>query len=1502
MGCTHRAGPTIKIRHLLRTPHKQHAGRMVCSSPGVSPTALSLTSAPLISQQLTQAGINRHITMPPLLDESPLRTPARIHLRALSPTLAPESPSPSPASGTAGGSPLATPFRPPFLASPLEEPPTPAPHPLPRGLTVSSPAGLGREGALSEEERRRVKSLALADLPTGSPSELLAHASQLRRGLLYMVDEAQAATEGLARSKAKFATYKASMKLWRSQQRKAVWAAMTRLKHRYREALAKHEESLPRARPRPRPGDEEAASADGPEAAWGAQCAQLNAQLEAMRASQQQMYRRIAGITSTAVAACAPGDGAAAPPPPPLLPAPATTSRAEGPEAPPPPPVSEDLVRAELGWLEDLCATRLPAMAHRTQGLERQCAALVDQRSKASEELAQLNGELMQAHAQLQELAQYKVLMHQDAHLTGLEFARGREGLLAARTLDCEAALAAATATQHAQNEAMLETRRACEEALQEAQRDIQQARAEASQLTAAQAEGQQWQGRYQELQRVAQQHMVPISPPATTAPARAEQLEAELARIRQQYGQQYADFARALEEHMSSHARIQRHHFHFKHLPDLPPRLRRRAGARNQREHGERLGQQEQAADHFDRTQRAMQEDVRLVRQSLTESIVLATQAERRRPAGPAARGAMAAQQARHEAEMARLALDQLRIQYADAQQQLADRRRAEERARGELQKLREDQGPVFDQLSQAAVQTAALQRQLLQREDEVAALEREKAELFASLHAQIRAAQQAQQQLDRIRSAPGLQASPQASPVPSQLATATGAFAIARAAAASGGPTASPLRFLGAALADQKRRAAAAAAQPRPPEQPPRGPALPSGGPQQQQEEEWLGMLREELAVRTRQVLEERHTSRGYQGRCEKMVQEVLQIKDQVASLSAKSRREKHELQGRVGLLQRQLEALVQQQPNPAAALAALAALEPPAALEGGLPLATRAVLTAATRKPPPPPPPPPTRPAPAFPPQGAVQLTRLRRELGALSAALGAIRLAVVGMPALSSRSAEASLGQALARLHADRALWTGRLAAMGRELVQSREQLGTEMRLRRALHNELQDARGNIRVYLRIRPMATSTSPPQPQGTAATAAKSGRRVSLGATGRLSGAGRPPPGSPSAWGADGVALPPEGSILGRVAAVRLGTLEVAGDGEHVRVAEGTRALGLLGFDRIWAEGSTQEDIFTEMRPLLTSLLDGYNVCIMAYGQTGSGKTYTMQGAPQTPGIIPHVIEDLFRRMGAPVPAQADPGGVGALLRDGATGCEYRVGMSIFEVYNNAVRDLLVPRDTGAGGGTPGEDDDDGASAEYDRAAEESSPATPVSAGGLGAGPVPGVEAVPVGSPQLALDLIRRGFGRRADASTQMNQSSSRSHGIVMLTVECSNPVAATVTRSKLYLVDLAGSECVAKSKVEGANLREASCINKSLCALGDVLSALGTSQPHIPYRRSKLTHILSDALGGDAKMVMVVCVSPLTSNLTETIHALQFGSRASHVTRGSAQRHTVHKPQKH
>ena len=196
------------------------------------------------------------------------------------------------------------------------------------------------------------------------------------------------------------------------------------------------------------------------------------------------------------------------------------------------------------------------------------------------------------------------------------------------------------------------------------------------------------------------------------------------------------------------------------------------------------------------------------------------------------------------------------------------------------------------------------------------------------------------------------------------------------------------------------------------------------------------------------------------------------------------------------------------------------------------------------------------------------------------------------------------------------------------------------------------------------------------------------------------------------------------------------------------------------------------------------------------------------------------------------------------------------------------------------------------------------------------LTAAPQAGATIAPVADPAAVLGLVRRGMEARVARRTDLNAHSSRSHLVVTLRANrrsllhdgaetygrraapaAMRPLTVRGRHSRLQLVDLAGSENAKMAGSEGAGLQEARAINRSLSALAGVLMALAKRLEHVPYRDSKLTRLLKDALGGDAKMLMVVCVAPEEPFAAESLQSLRFGTKARTVVKGQAQRRIVY-----
>ncbi|XP_036725910.1 kinesin-like protein KIF17 isoform X1 [Balaenoptera musculus] len=282
---------------------------------------------------------------------------------------------------------------------------------------------------------------------------------------------------------------------------------------------------------------------------------------------------------------------------------------------------------------------------------------------------------------------------------------------------------------------------------------------------------------------------------------------------------------------------------------------------------------------------------------------------------------------------------------------------------------------------------------------------------------------------------------------------------------------------------------------------------------------------------------------------------------------------------------------------------------------------------------------------------------------------------------------------------------------------------------------------------------------------------------------------------------------------------------------------------------FDGAYYMDHFTEQIYNEIAyPLVEGVTEGYNGTIFAYGQTGSGKSFTMQGLPDPPcqrGIIPRAFEHIFESVQC------------------AENTKFLVRASYLEIYNEDVRDLL---------GT-----DTKQKLELKEHPEKGAY-------------VKGLSMHTVHSVAQCERVMETGWKNRSVGYTLMNKDSSRSHSIFTISIE----IYAVDERGKdhlragkLNLVDLAGSERQSKTGATGERLKEATKINLSLSALGNVISALVDGRcKHIPYRDSKLTRLLQDSLGGNTKTLMVACLSPADNNYDETLSTLRYANRAKNI----------------
>ncbi|XP_072235900.1 kinesin-like protein KIFC3 isoform X2 [Leuresthes tenuis] len=346
---------------------------------------------------------------------------------------------------------------------------------------------------------------------------------------------------------------------------------------------------------------------------------------------------------------------------------------------------------------------------------------------------------------------------------------------------------------------------------------------------------------------------------------------------------------------------------------------------------------------------------------------------------------------------------------------------------------------------------------------------------------------------------------------------------------------------------------------------------------------------------------------------------------------------------------------------------------------------------------------------------------------------------------------------------------------------------------EMNLRKKCHNELVRLKGNIRVFCRVRPASQEEQD---------------------------------------SADARTL-----------------LSFDSDDDAILYLSNKGKVMTFELDKVFPPQATQEEVFQEVQSLVTSCIDGFNVCIFAYGQTGSGKTYTMEGVAENPGINQRALRLLFSE-----------------VTEKAPDWDYRITVSMVEIYNETLRDLLRENPT-------------------DKLDIKMNP------DGSGQLYVPGLTENSVQSPEDINRVFDLGHMNRATACTNLNEHSSRSHALLIITVSGFNSATGSRTQGKLNLVDLAGSERIGKSGAEGSRLREAQCINKSLSALGDVINALRSKHSHVPFRNSRLTYLLQDSLSGDNKTLMMVQVSPLPGNMSESVCSLKFAQRVRSVELSSS-----------
>ncbi|KOC65509.1 Protein claret segregational, partial [Habropoda laboriosa] len=352
-------------------------------------------------------------------------------------------------------------------------------------------------------------------------------------------------------------------------------------------------------------------------------------------------------------------------------------------------------------------------------------------------------------------------------------------------------------------------------------------------------------------------------------------------------------------------------------------------------------------------------------------------------------------------------------------------------------------------------------------------------------------------------------------------------------------------------------------------------------------------------------------------------------------------------------------------------------------------------------------------------------------------------------------------------------------------------------------RRVLHNAIQELKGNIRVFCRVRPR---TPKELDKALCTMNFVDECTIEIGKS-------------------DG----PEGASCGKL----------------------KRARQEFSFDKIFPPSTKQETVFEELAMLVQSALEGYNVCVFAYGQTGSGKTYTMEGLPGTDmeGMIPRTVRHIFQEM----------------KEFQLLGWEYKIEASFLEIYNEHIVDLLDPQ----------------SKMHEIRMADSKGRDVYVS----------NLHLEEIHSPEQLHECLLTAQRNRAVAATQSNERSSRSHSVARIKLIGRHQTKEEISIGNLNLVDLAGSERLKGE--ECIRVTETKNINKSLANLGNVILALLKKQEHIPYRNSKLTHLLMPSLGGNSKTLMLLNISPLDECFNETLNSLRFASNVNNCKIGTVKR---------
>ncbi|CAC5368682.1 KIFC1 [Mytilus coruscus] len=455
-------------------------------------------------------------------------------------------------------------------------------------------------------------------------------------------------------------------------------------------------------------------------------------------------------------------------------------------------------------------------------------------------------------------------------------------------------------------------------------------------------------------------------------------------------------------------------------------------------------------------------------------------------------------------------------------------------------------------------------------------------------------------------------------------------------------------------------------------------------------------------------------------------------------------------------------------------------------------------------------------------------------LSRQNESLQSDLNARRVEVDGLKASVAQltSAQAGMGAELenTKLQLQQAVTSNKtkdaeierlrnlLENRDREIEEQNCQIRSHETERRKLHNQIQELKGNIRVFCRVRPLLGDET-------------------LGNDGIISHMNFPDQ---------------EQRII---------ELDKHGDAtlnESCLTRKGgnnAQSKYEFGFDKVFSDHTSQQQVFEEISQLVQSALDGYNVCIFAYGQTGSGKTYTMEGTSvndvDNRGMIPRAVLQIFD----------------STRELESKGWKYSLDASFLEIYNETIHDLLGDEDL-----------------KHDIKMSGQKNSNEVF--------VTNLTIVPVTKEEMVYQLLQKASKNRSVGETKCNERSSRSHSVFTLKLTGENSITGETSQGTLNLVDLAGSERLKESGSEGQRMKETLAINKSLSNLGNVIMAIGNKDNHIPYRNSKLTYLLQNSLGGNSKTLMFVNVSPKEECFQETLNSLRFATKVNQCNIGTAQ----------